>query len=130
MVNRICIGAHPTFGMGAYVSIPTVDVLSANKFQMAWSTLFEQFQILSSGSVVITDDPAVWSSSVTWSSLGYYPIIFVSNNKYPVTMEYTSTGSARFKLADKNAGGSFTPASDIPSGDATVFYIVTRSVKP
>ncbi len=130
MVNHICMGNHPTFGMGLYVAHPTIDVLLANKFQMAWSTLFEQFQVVATGNVVVADDGS-YSSSFSWTNLGYNPIIFISNNKYPLQLEYVSTSSARLRRAPPTAGtGSNPPGSDIPSGDVTAYFIVTRSVKP
>ncbi|UXN62916.1 hypothetical protein N8E89_09325 [Phyllobacterium sp. A18/5-2] len=124
MVNRILLGNHPTFGMGGYVSIPGVDVFSANKFQFSWSTIYEQFQILQSGSVSVSyDAPAVGFS---WSNLGYYPIIFLSNDKFILQLQYLSTASAQVDVS--NIAGD--ASSDQPSGSATVYYIVTRSILP
>jgi hypothetical protein len=124
MVNRILIGSHPTFGMGSYVSIPGVDVLSANKFQFSWSTIYEQFQILQSGSIGVTYGSGAVGFS--WGDLGYYPIIFLSNDKFRLSLQYLSTSSAQ--VSANNAVGD--GALDQPTGSATVYYLITRSIKP
>ena len=128
MVNRILLGAHPTFGMGGFVSIPGVDVFSANKFQFSWSTIYEQFQILQSGSLSVSYDGSStppWTG-LTWSDLGYYPIIFFSNDKYRLQFQYTSTASGQVRVSTAHGEGPL----DHPAGSATVYYIVTWSIKP
>lgn len=124
MVNRILLGAHPTFGMGGFVSIPGVDVLSANKFQFSWSTIYEQFQILQSGSLTVTKGGG--AVGLSWADLGYYPIIFLSNDKFRLRLQYTSTASGQVSVDSTVGEGPL----DEPSGSATVYYIVTRSIKP
>lgn len=125
MVNRILMGEHPTFGMGGYVSVPTVNVMTANKFQMSWSTMFESLQILSSGSVAVpstsSDSDVNWSAAFTWTDLGYYPVIFVSYPSSRTRLQYLSTNSARVR-ADGDFGGG--------DSGGTCYFVVTRTVKP
>lgn len=117
MVNRILLGNHPTFGMGGYVSIPGVDVLSANKFQFSWSTIYEQFQIMQSGSVSIESHGGYVGFS--WANLGYYPIVFLSSDKCLLWFQYLSTSSGQVRGESTDSGSTHT-----------VYYIVTRSIKP
>ncbi|SFJ55173.1 hypothetical protein SAMN04515648_4563 [Phyllobacterium sp. CL33Tsu] len=127
MVNRILLGNHPTFGMGGFVSQPGVDVLTANKFQFSWSTIFEQFQILQSGSFVVTHGGGNTDGAFvgfSWANLGYYPLIFLSNDKYKLRLQYLSTSSGQ--VCVRYSGTTI----GMPTGDATVYYIVTRSIKP
>jgi len=129
MVNRILLGAHPTFGMGGFVSVPGVDVFAANKFQFAWSTIYEQFQILQSGSLIVSRSSGngPWVG-LTWPNLGYFPIIFFSNDKYRLQFQYLSTASGQIRAF--GVGANSEGVSDEPTGDAAVYYVVTRSIKP
>lgn len=130
MVDRVLIGDHPVFGIGFYISLPGINVAVATKFQMAFSTIYEQFQIVSTGSITVADSGS-YTATFSWVNLGYRPIIFLSNEKYPLELEYVTTASARLRRAQSSASnGSFWPASDVPSGNVTAYYIVTRSVKP
>lgn len=127
MVDRVLIGDHPSFGMGLYVSQPSINVNTATKFQMSWSTLFEQFQIVTSGSAAIDGDrdDRNWSATFTWTNLGYYPIIFISCDEYEIELEYLTTSSARMRRAADPLSGMNTSTSD-----TTAYFIVTRSIKP
>lgn len=119
MVDRILLGNHPSFGMGVYVSQLGVNVQTANKWQMAWSTLMESFQIVSSGSVAIPGNTD-WSPVFTWSNLGYYPVILATHSPNRIRIEYVTTNSARIR----NDPDNFDTAS------GTCYYIVTRTVRP
>lgn len=55
MAPRILLGNHPTLGMGGYVSKPGIDVTTAGKFGMMWSTVMEQLQIAQSGSTIVQE---------------------------------------------------------------------------
>ena len=128
MVNRLLVGNHPTFGMGGFVSVPGVDVLTASKFQFSWSTIYEHFQILQSGSFGVSYDSggnAPWTG-FSWEDLGYYPIIFLSNDKFRLQLQYLSTASGQVRVSSAQGEGPL----DHPTGSATVYYIVTRSAKP
>lgn len=129
MVNRILLGDHPAYGMGGFVSTPGVDVFSANKFQFSWSTIYEQFQILQSGSLIVTrsSGSGPWVG-LTWSNLGYLPIIFFSNDKYRLQFQYLSGSSGQVRAF--GVGSNSEGVNDEPTGDSAVYYIVTRSIKP
>lgn len=119
MVDRILLGDHPSFGMGAFISQLGVNVQTANKWQMAWSTLMESFQIVSSGSVVIPDGTA-FSPVFTWPDLGYYPVVLGTHPPNRFLLDYVTTNSARFR----NDPDNFNDDS------GTCYYIVTRTVRP
>lgn len=124
MVDRVLIGDHPTFGMGAYVSQLGVNVMTANKFQMAWSTIFESLQILTSGAVTLPATPSsgiAYSPAFTWTDLGYYPVIFLSYPQSRTRLQYLSTNSARVGT-DWDFGGD--------DSGGTCYFVVTRTVRP
>lgn len=125
-VNRLFIGDHPLHGMGAYCSMQNVNVLTADKFQMAWSTLFESLQILSSGFVTLPDwDNSaewVWSAPFAWQNLGYQPLILLSMPNHRVRLEYLSTSSARV-IIDPDF-----PTTDTDGGNC--HFAVTKTRRP
>lgn len=107
--------------MGLYVSKPGIDVMTAGKFQMSWSTLYEQFQIVSSGSFILDGDQA--PSVFSWPDLGYFPIIFLTNDRHEMIFQPLTTSSAQVTTFQ----GDF-----VSSGNADVpcYYIVTRTPMP
>lgn len=119
MVDRVLLGNHPSLGMGAYISQLGVNVQTATKWQMAWSTLMESLQIVSSGSIIIPEGTA-FSSVITWPNLGYYPVILASYTPCRFLLDYVTTNSARFR-ADPDFPGD---------GNGTCYYVVTRTVRP
>lgn len=119
MVNRVLIGDHPTFGMGGFVSQLGVDVWTANKFQLSWSSSWESLQIVSSGSVSIPGDSS-FSATFSWTDLGYYPVILASFSPKRFLLQYLSTNSARIR----NDPDNFSTSA------GTCYYVVTKTVRP
>ncbi|MBZ9600764.1 hypothetical protein [Phyllobacterium chamaecytisi] len=132
MVNRILIGNHPTHGLGGFVSVPGVDVLSANKFQMMWSSQQEQLQIVSSGSFLVTaggpgtDDGGAFVP-ISWTPLGFTPMILLGCDQFELYLNYTSANSAQVRSCSYNE--SRFPVN-YPTGNTTGYYMVTRTPKP
>lgn len=127
MAPRILLGNHPTLGMGGYVSKPGIDVTTAGKFGMMWSTLLEQLQIAQSGSIIVPGNGNIsisWSGGIVWTALGFRPQILLSCDEYEVFFEYTSDNSGRLR----RTLSSGEQASNNPgTADRVVYYIVTRT---
>lgn len=121
MVWRALVGAHPTWGMGAFVAKAGADVFSANKYDFLFSTMYENLQILQTGAVIL---PGAYSSPsyVTISGLpdmGYLPFVMCSNAAYEMVVEYISNTQFRvrrikpFDETNAYASGSTPPTTDV-----------------
>ena len=128
MANRLLIGDHPTFGPGAFASKPGLNVMSANKFDMMWGTIFDVLQISQTGSVMLALD-ASQVFNISWSDVGFRPLIMWSCEWYEVYMTYTSNTTAQVRSANRSGEAGWIDASGqgpMPN-NAVARYIVLRT---
>lgn len=99
MANRIDFGDHPTFGIGGYVSIPGVNVLTATKYQLMFGTNLETVQIIASGSFQLTRDSSVGRPyvNISWPDQGFFPALLLSSSQWEVEFDFLSTASAQVR---------------------------------
>lgn len=127
MAWRVLLGAHPTYGMGAFISKPGYDVFSASKWDMLFSLFYENIQILTSGQIVLNGDYESSSpyTNFAWGvNLGYLPVIMVSCPEYEVQIEYISNTSARARRAQNTGSGNSNKDNQVLS------YIVLKTRLP
>lgn len=130
MANRIVLGSHPTLGMGGFVSKPGINVLTAGKFDLMFSTSYEQLQIAQSGSFTIIGNghnSIQWSSPISWNPLGFRPLVLLSCDEYEVYFQYLSDNSAHARRTLSNPESA---SNNFSNTDRTVYYIVTRTELP
>jgi hypothetical protein len=95
MANRVLLGQRGG-AFGLWVSRPGVDVVTAGEDDMLFSSGdTENFMIIDSG--VIGDPGAGATSTVSIPSMGFSPFVIFSCEKYPVSLEYLSSTSIRFR---------------------------------
>lgn len=127
MVDRILLGDHPLYGMGGYVSIPGVDVKSANTFQLMWSTLQESMQIVTSGSFAVDGSNTGGTfAPITWPNLGYLPLIMIGCDKYEIVFQYLSLTSGQARNVSYSESLTTLPWI---GGATTGYFAVTRTPK-
>lgn len=127
MSNRLLIGDHPTFGPGAFASKPGLNVLSANKFDMMWGTIFDVLQIAQSGSISLARE-AGNTVNISWSDVGFKPLILWSCDWYELFMTYTSNTSASVRSAtNAEAQWRLTGNMGPVPANAIARYLVIRT---
>ncbi|MBZ9653556.1 hypothetical protein [Phyllobacterium lublinensis] len=125
MVNRIVVGEHPTWGMGAFVSKPGIDAISASKFDFMFSTMYENMQIHQTGSFTMNGTYGAYTT-FSWPDLGYFPLIMLASPLYEIQLEYLSTAAARVRrLAFGETFSGITTESNAP-----LYYVVLKTQLP
>jgi hypothetical protein len=128
MVWRMLIGAHPTWGMGAFATKAGADVFSANKYDFLFSTMYENMQVLQTGAVVLsgTYSSPNWTT-ITFPNIGFLPVVMCSNASYEMLIEYLSTTQFRVRRLSPN---SETGSANTTTSDVVMNYCVFRTQLP